>query len=178
MEIEVLLKMAQKQIESPLFKTEIEKKSVLSMFSRRIFIIEENWIVWVECINKFVIIPSPFTFDGASVPRIFWSFISPTGITFLASILHDWGYRYGKFLVSDDLKTWYRYDVDKYTVDTVLKEFPTQITDTKIPGNIAYFGVLVGGYLTWRSYRKKDLHIHLDYPELDKKIILRGNYEF
>ena len=36
------------------------------------------------------LIPKHYTSDGASVPRLFWSFYPPVGRYLLAALLHDW----------------------------------------------------------------------------------------
>jgi len=40
------------------------------------------------------IIPKGFIFDGASIPRLFWNMLSPSGYLFLAGLLHDFIYKY------------------------------------------------------------------------------------
>ena len=39
-----------------------------------------------------VTVPSGFVTDGASVPRLFWSFFNPAGELFEAAIVHDYLY--------------------------------------------------------------------------------------
>jgi len=40
------------------------------------------------------IIPKGFIFDGASIPRLFWNILNPTGYLFIAGLLHDFVYKY------------------------------------------------------------------------------------
>lgn len=42
--------------------------------------------------NKNIIVPAYFTTDLASVPRIFWLFISPIGKHSIAAVMHDYIY--------------------------------------------------------------------------------------
>lgn len=42
--------------------------------------------------NKDIIVPAHFTTDLASVPRIFWLFISPIGKHSIAAVMHDYIY--------------------------------------------------------------------------------------
>ena len=48
--------------------------------------------------GTWVLFKKGFMFDGASIPRIFWRLIHPTGIMFLQGLLHDWGYRFNNFI--------------------------------------------------------------------------------
>lgn len=49
----------------------------------------ENWQ------SPFLFIPAGFETDGASVPRLFWWFASPSGDLFEAAIIHDYMYKKG-----------------------------------------------------------------------------------
>ena len=46
-------------------------------------------------IIKFII-PKGFVFDGASIPRPFWFFLSPTGLLLIPGLIHDYGYKYNQ----------------------------------------------------------------------------------
>ncbi len=41
-----------------------------------------------------VTVPAGFKTDGASVPRIFWTFFNPCGELFEAAVIHDYQYRF------------------------------------------------------------------------------------
>ena len=43
-----------------------------------------------ESINNEVVVPAGFVSDGASIPRVFRLFFSPTGQYFSAAIIHDY----------------------------------------------------------------------------------------
>ena len=54
------------------------------------WIIQKNWFVRV---GRFVItVPKGFESDGASVPKVLWSFIAPFGNHLKAAIVHDFLY--------------------------------------------------------------------------------------
>lgn len=42
-----------------------------------------------------VVVPTGFITDGASIPRAFWSFLSPYGPYCSAAVIHDWLYSPG-----------------------------------------------------------------------------------
>lgn len=62
----------------------------------------EDYILWAECIKKYIIIPKGFIFDGASVPKILHSLLGPTGLLLLGACPHDFGYRYHGLIVADE----------------------------------------------------------------------------
>ena len=44
--------------------------------------------------QQTIIIPKGFVFDGASIPRLLWGLLSPTGLLLIPGLIHDFGYRY------------------------------------------------------------------------------------
>ena len=44
-----------------------------------------------------ITVPAGLRTDLASIPRILWSFLPPTGLWARASVLHDWTYRTRRF---------------------------------------------------------------------------------
>lgn len=49
-----------------------------------------------------VYVPSKFITDGASVPRLLWSWIPPLGNYGQAAVLHDYARSYGFYSIDDD----------------------------------------------------------------------------
>lgn len=45
-----------------------------------------------DFVNPYQVVPAGFEFDGASVPRALWTFLSPAGEAFEASCVHDYFY--------------------------------------------------------------------------------------
>ena len=68
--------------------------------SRRKWTLVEDWdyILVDEEGEKTIRIPKGFTFDGASIPRPFWSFLSPVGLLLIPALLHDYGYEHNELL--------------------------------------------------------------------------------
>jgi len=50
-----------------------------------------------DILNTIVTIPVGFITDGASIPKIFWNILQPTGPYFRAAVIHDYLYRWQKF---------------------------------------------------------------------------------
>lgn len=77
------------------------KRWLTYIFPYRDWKIIEDYYLYIPFLKVYLKIPKGFIFDGASIPKIFWPFLSPTGILFLASLFHDFGYR-NKYLLFDN----------------------------------------------------------------------------
>lgn len=84
-------------------------------------------------------IPQFFCFDGASVPRIFWSVMSPFDLSILAPMLHDWIYsKAGP-------------DVRRVTADKVFKEVMRREGVPAWRRQMAYLAVRMFGKSSWKK---------------------------
>lgn len=61
---------------------------------RRRWLILEDWTFDLLGAYQIYVIKKGFIFDGASIPRLFWNLLSPTGYLFLAGLIHDWIYKF------------------------------------------------------------------------------------
>jgi len=61
---------------------------------RRRWEVMEDWTCDFLGRGFTYIIPAGFIFDGASIPRLFWNILNPTGYLFIAGLLHDFVYKY------------------------------------------------------------------------------------
>lgn len=52
-----------------------------------------KWTLREDWKSPFRVVPKGFVTDGASVPRLFWWFASPSGDLFEASVVHDFLYK-------------------------------------------------------------------------------------
>jgi hypothetical protein len=93
-----------------------------------------------------IIVPRNFYSDGASVPRMFWSFLSPFGSYFKAALIHD-------FLYSKDSEKYYPFD--RKTSDLIFKEAMFNLGIGWAKRETIYRAVRLGG---WASFRKKFSH--------------------
>jgi hypothetical protein len=93
-----------------------------------------------------IIVPKNFYSDGASIPRIFWSILSPFGSYYRAALIHD-------FLYSKDSEKHYPYD--RKTADLIFKEAMYNLSIGWVKRETIYRAVRLGG---WASFRKKFSH--------------------
>ncbi len=117
-----------------------------------------KWVVWDDWFFKFgnmtIRIPAGTVFDGASVPRVFWWALSPTGILLIGSILHDVGYhqrflhvRYGE---EEEIKAYTDYTKENW--DTLFLKVNQYVNGMALLNNVAYKAVKYGGSKAYHSY--------------------------
>lgn len=90
-----------------------------------------KWRLLEDWHTPFMTIPKGFETDGASVPRLFWWFASPSGDLFEAAIIHDYMYKYA-------IKT-------KQQADHMFKRAAKHYQANKLRRNLAYVMVKLFG---------------------------------
>ena len=113
----------------------------------------EDWKYIIPTGEK-LIIRSGFDFDGASIPRPFRPFLSPTGLLLVGGLVHDFGYRYNKYILADGRDFAVR--GGKFFVDNLFRIIVYKETGFKILANIVYYAVRIGGNKAWKGYREND----------------------
>lgn len=87
--------------------------------------------------NGVIDVPKGFKTDFASIPRILWSIIAPTGKHTNASILHDYLYTEG-----------YKLGIDRKRADLIFYEAMIDSSVARFTANVMWFAVRVFG--KWR----------------------------
>lgn len=98
-------------------------------------------------------VPAGFITDFASVPRILWNILPPTGKYGKAAVVHDRLYQ------SPHLELCVGYPsfkVDRYFADLVLLEGMEVLKVDWLTRWIIYLGVRIGGWMPWDGYRSKE----------------------
>jgi hypothetical protein len=115
-----------------------------------------NWVykLWP---GGNILIEASFIFNGASIPALFRSFYSPTGILFLASIVHDKCFRDTWFYFCDDFGNKLgRFYVDYDESNRIFKEIALiSYPKEEQAIELACFALEHGGHETWRECRIK-----------------------
>jgi len=126
------------------------------MFDRRRWMITEDWLYELRK-NVYILIPAGFILDGASIPRIFWAILSPTGILLIPAIIHDYGYKFGYVWIKQTVNgVPFKYGEDfkrKYW-DELFKKTAIKVNGFKYINKVAWLAVKVGGRRIWKKYRK------------------------
>lgn len=110
--------------------------------------------------NVKVIIPKGFITDFASVPKILWNLLPPTGSYGKAAVVHDYLYQHPWVTIYDvpAQPTWFRTELKiRKECDEILNEAMQVLNVGKWTRRMVYTGVRVGGWKPWNSYREKEI---------------------
>jgi len=116
-----------------------------------------SYIRWWEVVEDYkvtipgivpIVIPRGFIFDGASIPKLFWNLMSPTGILLIPGIIHDYAYRYHGLIIEEHGVQSYRY-MSKGEADALFLEIADYANGLPILNKIAYLAVKWYGIGSW-----------------------------
>ena len=94
--------------------------------------------------NEIIVVPSGFVTDFASIPRIFWSVLSPTDQYGKAALLHDYCY-----------VTHYKKDRDY--CDKIFKEAMLVLKVPPWKLYTMYWGVRIFGEQAWNNAKMREI---------------------
>ena len=126
-----------------------------SFYRLRKWKVLENYVFYVECIDRRCFIPRGFVFDGATVPRIFQWLYSPVGILLIPSLFHDFAYEYGYLLIKTDdgEPEEYGHELDRADFDKIFYNITVQMYDQRIYAWIAYIFTRFFGFASYKGTR-------------------------
>ena len=124
------------------------------VFSIRQWRVCEDWHYTLRD-GTNILIPTGFTFDGASIPRLLWMFLSPTGLLFIPGLIHDYAYKYNKLLSvdTDGNLVDYQAGAGKAYWDKVFRETGIEVNGITFIAFLAWFALAIGGWLPWWKHR-------------------------
>ena len=125
------------------------------LFSMRRWVVLDNWYFTLEDGTE-IVLHKGFEFDGASVPRPLWFFLSPTGLLLIPGLLHDYGYKYNQLWQKDSNGqiVAYKKDATREEWDELFWKVGQQINGLAVIDYIAYLGVKYFGKGAWNKHRK------------------------
>jgi len=111
--------------------------------------------------GAMIVIPKDFVFDGASIPRIFWMILSPTGLLLIPGLLHDYAYR------NDCLLTRIQYEEEWVLApayyrqgrahwDRMFREEAIRINGFHLINYVAWIALRLFGWIVWNKHRKRE----------------------
>jgi len=133
---------------------------------RRKFKIQEDYVLWVPSIAKWIFIPAFFIFDGASVPKILNNLYSPTGMLLLGAAPHDFGYRYKGLLYVDYLGNLEFKTHTKDELDEIFNNLCAYESGMPKASKVATYTLTAFGFLGWNENRKNECSLQEDFPEV------------
>ena len=135
---------------------------------RRRWLLLEDWECTLLGKDYTYIIPAGFVFDGASIPRLFWNILSPTGYLFMAGLVHDFVYKYAFLFTYSTLELdgergrVYR---EVYTQKEADYKFESLAHEICLGAwfftKTALISLRACGWMTWNGYRKQNLKCDL-----------------
>ncbi len=125
--------------------------------AKRTWAVAEDWQFLLPGGDPIYVIPAGFVFDGASIPRIFWWFLSPTGLLLIPGLVHDFAYRYD-FLVrvgpEGEPGGQVMVGLGKAHWDRLFRVVTREINSVFLLHWVAWLAVSWGGAIAWRNNRK------------------------
>ncbi len=91
--------------------------------------------------KMLITVPAGADTDGASVPRIFWRVIPPTGNYWMAAVLHDYMYRTNMFV--------------KSKCDSLFLEAMKSLGVGRVKRETIYLAVKYFGFMAYNQARRK-----------------------
>lgn len=113
----------------------------------------EDYVLDLPGFGK-IMVPAGFIFDGASIPRIFWVFLSPTGLLFIPGLFHDYGYKHNR-LYHSSLGIDYsrRRGYSRKFWDDLFRKIANHVNGMAPINRTAWAAVRAGAWNVWRRYR-------------------------
>ena len=130
-------------------------KIAVGIFEVRRWELRENWHYTLKNGDE-IVIPKGFDFDGASIPRVFWAFLSPTGLLLIPGLVHDYGYKYNQLWKLDPAKGVIAYPnekADKPYWDNLFREIGKEVNNFSFINFVAWLAVTLGGSRAWNEHR-------------------------
>ncbi len=106
-----------------------------------------------------IVLPKEFEFDGASIPRPLWAFLSPVGLLLVPGLIHDYGYKYNQLWQKDSNGEIvpYKKDSKREDWDELFRQVGEQINGMVGIDFVAYLGVKYFGNGPWKKHRQAGL---------------------
>jgi len=119
--------------------------------------LDKDYCIFVPGMQCWIRVPKGFIFNGASIPRPLWPFLAPTGILFLPSLLHDFGYKYQCLLGIES--TILLQSANRAQFDKVFRSLSIEVNRLKVVSNIAWGFLYLFGWKAWNQARKLNLSV-------------------
>lgn len=125
--------------------------------SVRTWRVEEDWVYPLPDDQPRIVVPKGFVFDGASIPRVLWGLLSPTGLLLIPGLIHDFAYRYDYLWAIDESGTAYKYQAGagQWYWDRMFRRVGIVVNGMAIIDLLAWVTLFLFGWVAWRNNRKE-----------------------
>ncbi len=105
--------------------------------------------------DKIIQIPKGFVSDGASIPRILRFILSPTGLMFIPSLIHDYAFAHDHLLLlnKDGKPEKYLDRAGKKKWDDMFYDLSMQIHGIRIIAQVSKLALKIGSHTIWKKYQ-------------------------
>ncbi|MCG8337952.1 MAG: DUF1353 domain-containing protein [Proteobacteria bacterium] len=127
----------------------------------------EDWEYDLPGNDPTIIIPKGFVFNGASVPRIFWSILSPTGLLFIPGLVHDYAYSYDCLWALDSSGKVYKWKEGSGRLfwDSIFRKVAIDVNGMTFIDILVWLGLVMFGWWGWfRTKRLPPCNLKPDKP--------------
>jgi Protein of unknown function (DUF1353) len=100
-----------------------------------------------EVLERIVRVPAGFVTDFASIPRVFWSLLPPTGKYGKAAVIHDDAYQFPGMVAPA---------ITRIQADRLFREGMNALRVAPFTKWTLFVGVRAFGWRTWNAYRRKE----------------------
>lgn len=100
-----------------------------------------------DTLERIVRVPVGFVTDFASIPRLLWNILPPTGSYGKAAVIHDMLYQHPECLTPA---------VTRLQADRTLREGMIALGTGRVTRWLIFAGVRVGGWVAWNHYRQQE----------------------
>lgn len=111
-----------------------------------------EYCVGSETSETKVVVPKGFITDFASVPKVLWNMLPPTGSYGKAAVVHDFLYQHPWVNIPGPVTTKI---LDRKSCDDIFNEAMGVLNVGTWTRRLVYSGVRVGGWKPWNEYRAK-----------------------
>jgi hypothetical protein len=125
-----------------------------AIYTRRWMLVEDWYYILPNGVK--IVIPKGFITDGASVPKVLRSLLSPVGILYIPGIIHDFAYKYNKLIevTPDGIRYDYKVNAGRIYYDELFCETAEDVNGMIIVDRVSFYVLVVFGSFTWKNYRK------------------------
>ena len=129
--------------------------------------------------GREIVIPEGFVFDGASVPRLLWGLLSPTGLLLIGGLVHDFGYRFDLLVRRGEYGGFEEIAVrDRLSYREWRLVLGWEATPPQAPGTYATVGWRINAEVGYVVGRKLEFDRNLPDISIGDTLLLRAGVSF